>query len=125
MRDEPVWKYFHNVNSHVYSRAYGQSLDLINFHLFLKKDDPANKRYTLTSALFWILFVWYGIEVPNYGILTFSSSLPQPYHPVFSIKNLSTQSSALQKSLCQLSRKQFSYPENCQFEGDTLSIGVQ
>ena len=52
MRDEPVWKYFHNVNSHVYRRAYGQSLDLIDFHHFKKKkkDDPANKRYTFTSA---------------------------------------------------------------------------
>lgn len=37
MRDESVWKYFHNVNSHVYSRAYGQSLELINFH-HLKKE---------------------------------------------------------------------------------------
>lgn len=75
MGDELVWKYFHNINSYVYSRTYGRSLDLINFHHFLQKDDPANKRYTLTSACVWILFVSYGMEVPNYGILTFSSFL--------------------------------------------------
>lgn len=51
MRDEPVSTYFHEVNSHVYSKTYGQSLDLINLHQFSQKGDPANKNFTLTRLV--------------------------------------------------------------------------